>query len=304
MTLDIVGQGRKGMSGKVAGQAAMTSGTDRGMPLAMRHRDRLTELLSAVDSPLSEYGFANLYLFRDTHDYRFVDCAIPHLRGTAYDGQRHIMPLGPIDEHMIALLDEAECLYPIGAEGPAIAERLDLSCTWNDADSDYVYDAARLALLDGAKTKRAQAREFERAQSPVARWFAKNDESEARAVLAGWLADVGRSAATTDVAACIEALSLREALGLEGMLVVRGGGEPVAFLLASVRTDGSRVVHFAKGRRAYAGAYPWMFARYAATCGAVWLNFEQDLGKPAFAQAKRALAPSGQLRKYRLKRRD
>jgi len=66
--------------------------------------------------------------------------------------------------------------------------------------------------------------------------------------------------------------------------------------------DGSRIVHYAKGRRAYAGAYPWMFAHYAAQAGVARINFEQDLGKPGFAQAKRAFAPAAKLRKFRLKR--
>ena len=114
------------------------------------------------------------------------------------------------------------------------------------------------------------------------------------------LADVGRAPAATDYHECREALAWRAALRLEGWMAVLGSGEPVAFLLAGPEVAGTRIVHFAKGRRAHAGAYPWLFAQFAAVCGAARLNFEQDLGNPGFAQAKRALAPAGQLRKYRL----
>ena len=272
------------------------------MPLALSHRERIAALLAATGSPLSEYAFANLFLFRERHGYRIVDGPMPHILGTTYDGERHVMPLTAIDTDSVALLEFADCLYPVGPDGPALAARLGLSCGWNEDDSDYVYEAGRLSSLAGAKAKRAQARAFERDEAPVALPIDAQWAPLAEAVLAGWRTDVGRADRETDLVMCREALALREALGLEGLLVITEAGDPVAFLLASAAPDGARIVHFAKGRRAHAGAYPWMFARYATICGANRLNFEQDLGKPGFARAKRALAPAGQLRKYRLRR--
>ena len=269
-----------------------------GLPLSLGMRERIEGLIAPLRSPLSEYGFANLWLFRDRHDYRFVDGDLPHLTGRTYDGERHAMPLVSLDAESAArLLDGVDCLYPLGDDALA---RAGFDVRWNDDDADYVYRADALAKLEGAKAKRAQARAFEVEQAPVAAPLSDVNLDSARAVLDGWFADVGRGPDDTDLDACREALALREALGLDGLLVTTGAGEPAAFLLAGTNADGSRVVHFAKGRRVHAGAYPWMFARFAATCGAAIVNFEQDLGKPGFAQAKRALAPMGQLRKYRL----
>ncbi|RVT94481.1 DUF2156 domain-containing protein [Sphingomonas crocodyli] len=289
-----------GASGTLMDGEAVPGG-GLGMPLSLDMRERIEALIAPLRSPLSEYGFANLWLFRDRHDYRFVDGDLPHITGRTYDGERHAMPLVSIDaEGAARLLDGVDCLYPLSDDALAQAG---FDVRWNDDDADYVYRAEALAKLDGAKAKRAQARAFEAEQAPVAEPLSDANLVSARTVLDGWLADVGRDPDMTDLDACREALARREALGLDGLLVTTGAGEPAAFLLAGTNADGSRVVHFAKGRRVHAGAYPWMFARFAATCGAAIVNFEQDLGKPGFAQAKRALAPMGQLRKYRASKR-
>lgn len=251
----------------------------------------------------AEHAFANLWLFRDRHDYRLHDRPVPHLRGTTYDGERHALPLGPIDASVAgALLADVDCLYPIGSEGPVLAASLGLAIDHDPADSDYWYDAGALATLADARTRRQQAAAFAEAMSPVAVPWTPALADESRFVLDGWMTDVARSTRDTDDCECREALEMAGPLGLEGILVRTGQGEPVSFLLASASEDGTaRTVHFAKGRRATSGAYPWMFAHYARSSGATWLNFEQDLGKPGFAQAKRAYAPIRHQPKYRLR---
>ncbi len=274
---------------------------DAGIPMSQDLLPVLRPLVAATRSPLSEYSLANLLLFRERHAYRFHEIPIPHVRGTTYDGERHALPLVPLDAAGCAvLLREVDCIAPLSND--TLAAALDLRCDWRDADSDYLYDAGRLATLAGAKAKRAQARSFEREHRPEERPLNADTIALAGAVLEGWRADVGRDDAGTDRRECREALHLHDLLALDG-LVVTVGDEPVAFLLGGPAADGSRIIHFAKGRRAFSAAYPWMFARYAAKVGMGRLNFEQDLGKPGFAQAKRAFAPITQLRKYRLRTR-
>ena len=284
--------------------AAVPSGFgDAGTPISFELFDRLRPLIVATRSPLSEYSLANLFLFRERHAYRFVEKPVAAILGITYDGVSHAMPLAALDAQLCsALLDHVECVGPLGAAAPALAERFGLSCEWREADSDYLYDARRLARLAGAKTKRAQAESFEREARPEVVRLDAAGHTLANDVLDGWLADVGRPIEETDWAESRIAIESREALGLEG-LVVTVASRPVAFLLAGPGADGSRIVHFAKGRRAFSGAYPWLFARYARAAGVERLNFEQDLGKPGFAQAKRAFAPIAKMKKYRLRRR-
>lgn len=272
---------------------------EAGVPISPDLLPVLRPLIAATRSPLSEYSLANLLLFRERHAYRFHETPVPHVRGTTYDGERHALPLAPFDAaQCAALLRAVDCIAPLADD--ALADTFGLRCDWRDADSDYVYDAERLAALTGAKAKRAQARSFAREHQPEALALDGRSIALAEAVLDGWRDDVARDDDETDHRECREALGLHDLLGLEG-LVVTVRGAPVAFLLSGPAADDSRIVHFAKGRRAFSAAYPWMFAHYAAKIGAGRINFEQDLGKPGFAQAKRAFAPITQLRKYRLR---
>jgi hypothetical protein len=272
-----------------------------GRELTLADRDWLTSRLPAALRPPAEYAFANLYLFRARHRYRIVTGEVPHLSGITYDGLRHALPLAPLDRAGAdALLADHDCLFPFGGDGPGLAQALGLACRSHDADSDYVYDAARIAKLSGSKARRAQARAFELEQSPSVHPITRETGAELEHVVAGWIADIGRDATSTDLAECREAIAMAASLGLDGALVRTGAGEPVAFLLASRRADGEHIVHFAKARRAHSGAYPWMFARYAETSGAGRLNFEQDLGNPGFAQSKRSYGPIERRPKYRI----
>ncbi len=264
--------------------------------------ERLKTLIAATAAPLSEYSVANLVLFDARHDYVFCEEPIPHVRGVTYDGERHALPLAPLDAAVCtALLDQVDCIAPLGEAAPGLARAFGLACDWNKADSDYLYDARCMAVLAGAKAKRSQARAFERDCSPQLLSLTHDTQALAEEVLNGWQADVGRDEEVTDYRECREALRLRAALALEGR-IVSVAGIPVAFMLSGPAADGGRIMHFAKGRRAFSAAYPWMLARYAAEIGTGTINFEQDLGRPGFAQAKRAFAPIALLHKYRIRK--
>ena len=156
-----------------------------------------------------------------------------------------------------------------------------------------------MATRDRAKARRSQSRRFAEDESPLWLDWSPALAATANAVLDGWAADVGCPVDRTDLIECREAIALASQLGLEGGLVQTNAGEAVAFLLAS-RVGDTCVIHFAKGRRAYSHAYPWLFATYARRSGARWLNFEQDLGNPGLARSKRAYVPARLQPKYRI----
>jgi uncharacterized protein len=270
-----------------------------GVPLGCEHLPHLSELLRATQRTPSEYSLANLYLYRLRHSYCLIDGELPHLAGQTYDGASHILPLCPLDEDGAGkLLGGAACIYPLDEDE---AQRLSRSgrycCDYLPEDGDYVYDTAALADLNGARKKRSQAAAF----GLLGPSLADFDAESARVVLAGWLEDAGRGPDHADVHECAEAIDCADELGLSGV-VVHLADEPVAFLLAGPVRGEDRVVHFAKGRHRFAGAYPWMFARFAGMVGSRLLNFEQDLGNAGLAQAKRALGPLAKVPKYRLRK--
>lgn len=264
---------------------------------------QLAQWLALHPRSPSEYNLSNLFLYRARHGYALCeDEGGMAITGTTYDGERHVLPLGRLTpERALSLLDRADCIYPLDEEeAVALCADTPFVMAFNPADSDYLYEADALARLAGAKKKRAQARAFEQMAFPTVRVLGSDTIACAHDVLDGWLMDVARAPGATDLAECREALALMDVLNLSG-LVILAGEAPVGLLIAGDGHDGERVVHFAKGRRAHAGVYPWMFAHFALAAGGGRINFEQDLGNAGLAQSKRAFAPVAQRHKFRVR---
>jgi hypothetical protein len=277
-----------------------------GRALTLDDRERVGAALRAGARPLSESAFANLYLFREVHGYRLVEAGgLPHVAGAAYDGEEIAVPLFDLAAADVgevrALLGPGRRLYPV-EEGRAAALADRYAGAWSEADSDYVYDAARMRTLAGLKTRRQQADRFEAVAGPEIVPIARPAETAmAAGVLDQWLADVAKPWAATDYAACREALELREPLGLFGLLVL-AGGVPGGFVLASEIAPDMAAIHFAKGLRSLDGVFPYLFRQFARDFPQYDLiNFEQDLGHAGFRQAKRSYAPVRLQHKLRLR---
>ena len=273
------------------------------VPLHVSMLPRLARQLALQPRGPSEYSLSNLYLYRARHAYALhEDHTGDAIVGITYDGKRHALPLGSLTpDRALSLLALADCIYPLDEEeAVALCAAAPLVMDFNSADSDYLYEAGNLARLKRAKKKRAQARAFECMATPTIKPLDRDTIAEAEVVLQGWLADVMRPPGATDVVECREALSLLTELKLSG-LVVLAETAPVGLLIAGEGHDGERIIHFAKGRRQYAGVYPWMFSHFARQRDAGRINFEQDLGNAGLAQSKRAFAPAGQRHKFRVR---
>ncbi|MBQ2125703.1 MAG: hypothetical protein II196_07930, partial [Spirochaetales bacterium] len=62
--------------------------------LSLEHEEKLSQILSNISVGLSEYSFANLYLFRDKHNYSLIDYHDNlFLSGITYDNKTFLMPL-------------------------------------------------------------------------------------------------------------------------------------------------------------------------------------------------------------------
>jgi hypothetical protein len=279
-----------------------------GRALTLDDRDAVGAAMAAFAAPLSESAFANLYLFREVHGYRLVEgAALPHLTGTTYDGEAVVIPLFDLaaaDPAAVRAIAGGRRLYPVPEERAVAAGGL-YDAWANAADSDYVYDARRMASFTGLKTRRQQADRFQAEWAPQSRPIVTDvDTQAAQGVLDQWLADVAKPWAATDYAACREALQLREPLGLFGLMVL-AKGKPGGFVLASEIAPDMAAIHFAKGLRSLDGVFPWLFRQFAREHPRYGLiNFEQDLGHAGFRQAKRSYAPVRLQRKLRLRLRD
>lgn len=287
--------------------------TDPGVALTLALRATLSPLVDALaaganEGRLSEHSFANLFLFRRVHRYRFHARPIPHVTGRTYDGVRHLLPLAVLDERTMArlvpVLADGTCLYPIAAwQLDALdPERFEWSA--DPDDSDYLYPAENFRGYRGTRLapKRNLVRQLMRAHELRAEAWSPEHARDCCAILAAWMNDRGKARGEADEAACLAALRHAPRLGLGGF-VHYADGVPAGFILAEETAPGTFVMRFAKGRDRFKGIYPWMFQHF---CGqgareVRWLNFEQDLGLANFRHTKRSYAPSALLAKYRVR---
>lgn len=284
----------------------MSRALDPGLAAALAPRLRSLAAKAGAHA-LSDYSFANLYLFRRAHDYRYLDGDWPGIAGRSYDGQRHFLPLfdparAPA-EVLGAFLARHECFFPLdaGCADGLVSRGLALASRRNDAD--YLYPLAQFLGYPGRalRNKRLQlqqARRFSLALQPL---DTPDGRRAAHQVLARWMKARDLGAGAADQRPCEEAIEQGSALGLTGW-VLRADGEPAAFALAEPLVDATWVVRFAKGDDAVPGVYAALFEALATQLAgrARWLNFEQDLGHPGFRQAKLAYRPACLLPKYRL----
>ena len=277
-----------------------------GRPLVLQDAVALRLALRPIQTGLSERCAANLVLFRSAHGYRLTEDAVI---GETYDGQKHVMPLVGIrsasDSQLARWFDLAPALYPLD-ETEIGRFGVGYTISANADDADYIYDCARMATMVGpiARKKRAQADRFQQQSRPFTRSLEGDAVPDALAVLDQWQSDVAKPWSATDYAACREGLLNIETLGLEGRITYTGEGAAAGFVLGGAVAPDTFAVHFAKGGRRHRDIFPYMFRELAQRFEQRFarLNFEQDLGSVGFRHAKRALAPSGQLSKYRVTR--
>ncbi|MEN9629273.1 MAG: hypothetical protein RJA10_2500 [Pseudomonadota bacterium] len=283
-----------------------------GQPLALSLQATLVPLLAArwpaghaPEATLADPWFANLYLFRDAHAWRWHPGEWPCITGHAYDGARLLLPLfdlglAPLDA-VQQLMQGHAAFGPLSAAQAARLDPLRWAFTHCRADADYLYPADNFRHYRGRllQKKRNLAKQLLDEHSVQALPYQPAMAAEAEGVLRGWMDDKAKQPGDTDDGPCREALALADRLGLEGTLY-RIDGRAAGFLLAEPIRPGVMVMRFSKGLDAYKGLYQHMFQQFCRARPALrWLNFEQDLGLPNFRQTKQSYNPSALLDKFR-----
>jgi len=260
---------------------------------------------------LSDPVFANLYLFRQVHEYRVLPGPFACISGRTYDGARHLIPLfelqhAPLDalRELLGVRDGGpDFFYPLAqAQVDALDPRW-FACTSSRNDADYLYPAAQFRHYRGTalNKKRNLVKQLLAMHTVAAEPYSAACLSDALPVLAGWMQAKGKAAGEADERACIEALQLAPRLGLQGYLY-RVDGEAAGFVLAQPIQPGVWVMRFAKGLNRFKGIYQHMFQHFCTTMREVqWLNFEQDLGLANFRRTKLSYQPSALIPKFRVR---
>ncbi len=278
--------------------------------LSFQHKEILATWLKEVKTSLSEYSFANLFLFRKFHEYEVLtqDNEI-FILGKTQDEKSFVMPTDNVSKATSAsLLDVAESkdvVYPVPEEWLGVFPTDKFHIDFIDGDSDYIYQAERLATYKGQKlhSKKNLLNQFLSLYKPEAKPLTKELMVDAQNILDEWQHDVGEEKRETDYYPCQEAFKLYDDLVLCGGIYYVDG-EPAGFIIGEELNDKMFAYHFAKGKRKFKGMYQYMFNHFSKLLVDKYefINFEQDMGKLALKIAKTSYHPDQILKKYRISR--
>jgi len=276
--------------------------------LKLRHIELLHAPLKECGVAVSEYSFANLYLFRKAHDYEIVAAAETFIRGTTYDGLRYLMPvrdprlMEPND--LVEYSRIAEIYFPIPEEWLTAFDNELFEFNYMEGDMDYVFTSEKIATYKGKKLhgKRNLLQQFHSQYRHEAFPLVPEYRDDALRVLDAWQKDTGLLESETDYEACREALILQDELLLCGGIYY-ADGSPSGFILGEGINDEMFALHFAKGLRSVKGIYQFMYNNCASVLHRhyTYVNFEQDLGKLPLPQAKSSYYPDMMIKKYRVR---
>ncbi len=267
-------------------------------------RPELHNLFQQLSAGISEFTFANLFLFRETHHYR-----ISKLEENSYliigkDGKANFFML-PFEIPDKSLLDEFFSNY--GFMKAASEMQTDLLKAFGyqvfeDRDNfDYLYLRSDLARLAGRKfhKKKNLVNAFINNYSYQGKPLTEEYYPDAIEIIEKWSQgrpDVG------DAKAARNAIENAELLQLCGCIYFVDG-TPAAFTMGEELANGeSFVVHFEKALNQYKGIYQFINQCLALALPKKYkfINREQDLGNPGLRQAKMSYRPMGFVKKYKV----
>jgi hypothetical protein len=291
------------------------------VPLELGASDLLRPLLAEADRELSEFGFANLFLFRRAHHYRWSTWqGLVLLVGQGYDGAAYAFPplgAGDVDGAIDRLEQHLEgqgvrpAFFPVPE---AVRSRWFPAPRWSavvDRDQgDYLYLREELATLPGKKfhKRRNRLAKFLREEGAgyVYRELADEHREQCLQLAEGWCeirCSLERPSTYLETDAAKEALQLRRELGLRGGVVLLGD-RVRGFCLGEELTADTFVVHFEKTEPGHEGLAQVINRDFClhSLGNYRYVNREQDLGDPGLRRAKEAYHPVRQVPKYRVQR--
>ncbi len=273
--------------------------------ITMDLRSILHPMFKILPEGISEFTFANIYLFRETHNYRIsqLDDQLCVITGRDADQPFFMLPFGLPDEDVLADLFARH--HVMKALTPSHAEQLaeigyDVS---EDRDNfDYLYSREDLVNLTGRKfhKKKNQLNLFIRNNECQAKPLLEEYRDDALQILEQWRR---RQDGPGDFVAAVEALEKMWPLQLCGGIFYIDE-QPTAYCLGEELALGtSFVIHFEKAvlTPEFRGLYQFINQAFASILPDKYetVNREQDLGNPGLRQAKESYHPVGFVKKYR-----
>lgn len=271
--------------------------------LNLIQRQTIHPLLQQLPDGISEYTFANLYLFRKTHRYRVTQIKSGQIMIMGEDNQKSFFmsPFGlPAPDILQTFFDEFKSMKCVPESDVAPLTELGYEVSEDRDNYDYLYSRQDLAELTGRKfsKKRNLIKAFINNFDYVGKPLLEEHIPDALEVLDQWRSERDMPG---DYEAAREALENCETLQLCGGIYYTGD-RPVAYSLGEELMQGrSFVIHFEKAVSGYKGLWQFINQAFASILPDKYdtINREQDLGVDGLRAAKMSYKPIGFVKKYK-----
>ena len=274
----------------------------------LKHHDCLTERFHQMNLQISDYTFANVYLFRKISHYEFLttDCGL-FISGRNKQEQCYIMPLNDLRgcdmQTFHDFLGRQGCFFPIPEEWLSFfsADKFVINC--DDSESDYIYLTEKMANFKGRQYTRHRnhLNQFLSLYVPEDKPLSIKNSPDAMNILQEWQNDSGLTPDKTDFEQCSEALQNIPELALWGTIYYIEN-EPAGLIIGEELNVDTFCLHFAKASTKYHGIYEFMFNDSAKKLQSQYkyLNLEEDMGNKNLRRTKDSYGPELLLKKYRI----
>lgn len=270
------------------------------------HRELLLENFKQLNLTISDYTFANIFLFRNISHYEFLntDCGL-FISGRNRAGQHYLMPLTDLREcnpkKLEIILNKYSSFFPIPEEWLSFFPEDRFSIRHDDSESDYIYLTEKMASFRGKQYNRHRnhLNQFYSLYNFHVEMLSSENASKALIILQAWQNNCGLALNKTDFEQCREALENFSVLDLWGTLCYINS-EPAGFIIGEALNTEIFVLHFAKASKKYQGIYDFMFNDTARRLLSQYkyLNLEEDMGNKNLRRTKSSYGPEKILKKY------
>jgi uncharacterized protein len=274
-------------------------------PLSLSHMPILRPKLQALGLFLSEYSFANLFLFRKKHTYEVLYGREIYIRGLSYDGKKYIMPTSQPDIATLEkddIFSQCEMIFPLSQTWALAFNSSQYMCQYKEEDSDYLYLTEKLASFAGRhlSKKRNLVKQFREMYEATYHLLSSKTVDDAMRVLEMWQEKSSKEIQDADYYQCQEAIQMHSELDLFGVIYyIEGAAKGI--MIGEKSHDEMVTLHFAKADVTYKGIYQFMYQDFASKLLQYrYFNMEQDLGIKELRQTKNSYMPVQYCEKYRV----